>query len=52
MLLTNTAHKRKKRGYNKYGMNAAQLVKNTSIERMVEGVALRRAASFLKELAI
>jgi predicted AAA+ superfamily ATPase len=37
---------------NKYGMNATQLVKNISIERMVEGVALRRAASFLKELAI
>ncbi|MCK5516684.1 MAG: ATP-binding protein, partial [Desulfobulbaceae bacterium] len=38
--------------HNKYGMDATQLVKNISIERMVEGVALRRAASFLKELAI
>ena len=36
----------------KYGMSAVQLVKNTNIERMVEGVALRRAAGFLKELAL
>jgi hypothetical protein len=33
-------------------MSAAQLVKNISTERMVEGIALRRAANFLKELTI
>jgi hypothetical protein len=38
--------------HKKYGMSATQLVKNTNIERMVEGVALRRAANFLKEAAV
>ncbi len=33
-------------------MNGVQLVKNLSIERMVDGVTLRRAVNFLKELAI
>ncbi len=33
-------------------MNAVQLVKNLNIERMVDGVALRRAVNFLKEVAI
>ena len=38
--------------HKKYNMSAVQLVKNTNIERMVKGVALRRAAGFLKELAL
>lgn len=38
--------------HEKYGLNGAQVVKNTNIERMVDGIQLRRAASFLKELAI
>lgn len=38
--------------HKKYQMEAAQVVKNTHIERMVEGVQLRRTKDFLKELSL
>ena len=38
--------------HKKYGFNAVQVVKNTNIERMVEGIQLRRAVNFLKDLII
>jgi len=38
--------------HKKYSMEAVQVVKNTRVERMVDGIALRRAAAFLKELVI
>jgi len=38
--------------HEKYGFKAAQVVKNTNVERMVEGIELRRAADFLNELII
>ncbi len=38
--------------HNKYSLQAAQVVKNINIERMVDGIQLRRAINFLKELNI
>lgn len=38
--------------HNKYALKAAQVVKNLNIERMVDGIQLRRALNFLKELTI
>ncbi len=38
--------------HKKYNMEAAQIVKNISVERMVGGVQLRRAQVFLKELSL
>ena len=38
--------------HKKYKMEATQVVKNTNIERMVEGVQLRQAQVFLKELSL
>ncbi len=38
--------------HKKYNLEAAQVVKNSNIERMVEGVQLRRAQNFLKELSL
>jgi len=36
--------------HQKYGFRAAQIVKNLRTERMVDGIELRRAADFLREL--
>ncbi len=36
--------------HKKYGLEAAQVVKNLHNERMVDGIQLRRAANFLREL--
>ncbi len=36
--------------HKKYGLEAAQVVKNINDERMVNGIQLRRAESFLREL--
>ncbi len=38
--------------HNKYSLKAAQVVKNINVERMVDGIQLRRALNFLKELNI
>ena len=38
--------------YKKYHMDAVQVVKNINVERMVDGVQLRRAENFLKELTL
>jgi len=36
--------------HNRYGLEAVQIVKNLHNERMVDGIQLRRAADFLREL--
>lgn len=38
--------------HNKYGLKATQVVKNINIEHMVDGIPLRKATNFLKELAV
>ena len=38
--------------HNKYALKAAQVVKNINVERMVDGLQLRRTLNFLKELSI
>jgi len=38
--------------HDKYSIAAVQVVKNITTERMVNGIALRRAVPFLKELAL
>ncbi len=38
--------------HNKYALEAAQVVKNINVERMVDGIQLRRTLNFLKELSI
>ncbi len=38
--------------HNKYNLNATQIVKNIRVEQMVEGIQLRGAQNFLKELNI
>jgi hypothetical protein len=38
--------------HNKYSLKAVQVVKNLATERMINDISLRRATSFLKELAV
>ncbi len=38
--------------HDKYSLSALQVVKNITTERIVDGIALRRAVPFLKELAL
>jgi len=38
--------------HGKYGLKAAQVVKNIATERMDKGIQVRRASDFLKELTL
>ncbi len=38
--------------HKKYALKAAQIVKNINVECLVNGIPLRRAADFLKELNV